>query len=352
MKKSQARGYLLEIVLSKLIENNGYTVIRREDGKEIIRKYNGLNVKGRGGYHQFDTLGQFRITPPFVYPIRLFVEAKFYESDKVGIDRVRMGVGILDDVNTNYFTVEIDNNKLSTQRYHYHYAIFSTSGFTEAAQRYAIAHKIHLIDLSGSEYKIIVNLIIKIVDELSRTSSNRAEDISNSEFKNFKIILEKLFFDEKQIPRILFMMEDMAPGEMYNLVLELLNYTNSNYIYLATTDNPYIIPLLSNHKFHQLLSEQPHQEVYLTWNREYPNNWTITSEMNDDIRISFTLPELFRELLFSDKDILDNNALYIKEHRMSNFAFITYFDDNPTLCTLKYNKEETDRYLERQDRNI
>lgn len=40
MKKSQARGYLLEIVISKLIENNGYNVIRKSDGKEIIGKSN------------------------------------------------------------------------------------------------------------------------------------------------------------------------------------------------------------------------------------------------------------------------------------------------------------------------
>ena len=220
-------------------------------------------------------------------------------------------MGFLDDINTNYFTVEIDNNKLSTQRYHYHYAIFSTSGFTEAAQRYAIAQKIHLIDLSGSEYKIIVDLIIKIVDELSRISSNEIEDISNSEFKNFKNLLEILFYDGEMKQRAMSVMEDMLHSEMYKLILELLNYTNSNYIYLATTESPYIIPLLSNHKFHQLLSEQPHQKVYLTWNREHPNNWTITSEMNDDIRISFTLTELFRELFCTDKDRLDNNTLYI-----------------------------------------
>ena len=47
MKKSQARGYLLEIVLSKLIEINGYDVITVEDGNEIVRRGNGLNVRGR-----------------------------------------------------------------------------------------------------------------------------------------------------------------------------------------------------------------------------------------------------------------------------------------------------------------
>ena len=69
MNKQQAKGYLLEIVLSKLIEVNGYEVITEcnipyEPGvphgeQEIESKHNGLNVRGRGGYHQFDTLGTF-----------------------------------------------------------------------------------------------------------------------------------------------------------------------------------------------------------------------------------------------------------------------------------------------------
>lgn len=347
MKKSQARGYLLEIVISKLIENNGYTVIRREDGKEIIRKCNGLNVKGRGGYHQFDTLGQFRITPPFVYPIRLFVEAKFYESEKVGIDRFRMGVGVLDDVNTNYSTVEIEEHQLSTEKFQYNYAIFSTSGFTKAAQRYAIAHKIHLIDLSGSEYYKTIYFINCIVDELDEIFSDGNDCIPKDKFDLFKRLFCDAILKRTNRNYILNMLHKRYSCIISTLIKELYEYINSQYLYLANTNSPYIIPLLSNHDFHKLLNEKPHQEVYLTWNREYPNNWTITSEMNDDIRISFTLPELFRELLFSDKDVLDNNALYIKEHRMSNFAFITYFDNNPTLCTLKYSKEETYRYLER-----
>ena len=85
MNKQQAKGYLLEIVLSKLIEVNGYEVITEwnipyepelpPEEQEIRNQSNGLNIKGRGGYHQFDTLGTFKITPPFVYPLRLFMEA-------------------------------------------------------------------------------------------------------------------------------------------------------------------------------------------------------------------------------------------------------------------------------------
>jgi len=69
MNKQQAKGYLLEIVLSKLIEVNGYEVITEwnipyepelpPEEQEIRNQSNGLNIKGRGGYHQFDTLGTF-----------------------------------------------------------------------------------------------------------------------------------------------------------------------------------------------------------------------------------------------------------------------------------------------------
>lgn len=186
MKKSQARGYLLEIVLSKLIEINGYDVIRVADNDEIVSKGNGLNVRGRGGFHQFDTLGEFKITPPFVYPLRLFVEAKFYDSNKVGIDRVRMAVGILEDVNTNCSTVEMNEEELSIEKYQYHYAIFSTSGFTKDAQRFAIAHKIHLIDLSGGEYKKIIDLIKQIVDALCSISRGGSDCIPKDTFSSFK----------------------------------------------------------------------------------------------------------------------------------------------------------------------
>ena len=46
MKKSQVKGYLLEMVLAKLLEVNGYDLVRTK-GDDIEQKGNGLNVKGR-----------------------------------------------------------------------------------------------------------------------------------------------------------------------------------------------------------------------------------------------------------------------------------------------------------------
>ena len=74
-----------------------------------------------------------------------------------------------------------------------HYAIFSTSGFSNDAQRYAIAHKIHLIDLSGIEYKYITESIEDIVDILMFDTN----DIEKNLFESFKRSFSYLIYTEE-----------------------------------------------------------------------------------------------------------------------------------------------------------
>lgn len=341
MKKSQARGYLLEIVLSKLIEINGYDVISVADNDEIVSRGNGLNVRGRGGFHQFDTLGRFKITPPFVYPLRLFVEAKFYTSKPVGIDRVRMGVGILEDINTNYSTVEMDDEELSIEKYQYHYAIFSTSGFTKAAQRFAIAHKIHLIDLTGDEYRSIIDLIREIVEELDNRFPYGYDNISKEMFSLFKEEFSKVIRGE-------IMDINLGYGEeLINMVSSLKRNIDGKLVYLATANGPYIIPLFSNENFNEILRNNPHQDIAITWEIRNPNKWRITSRYNQDFTIQFTLPNVLLKYMISDINHIEDNAMNIKENRIGKLVFIAYLDGyNPTLCTLKFDKEFTREILE------
>ena len=343
MNKQQAKGYLLEIVLSKLIEVNGYEVIREHnipyeysvpyEEQEIVSNSNGLNVRGRGGYHQFDTLGTFKITPPFVYPLRLFVEAKCYASTKVGIDRVRMGVGVLNDINTNYATVDLSTEQLSIKRYQYHYAIFSTSGFSKPAQRYAIAHKIHLIDLSNDAYKGIINLIEQIVDELMDNS-----DIDSSEFNNFKNLFSELIYDGYYSHGD----NKFFVSDLLHLVRALKRNIENQFLYLATINSVHMIPLLANSEFNELLKSNPHQNVSIHFNPENPDEWIIVPIIDNDevpnLSISFTLPELLREYIYQDVE----NAMLVKEKFIHKFVFIAYLDnDNPTICTLTFNKATT-----------
>ena len=340
MRKGPARGALLEIVLAKLIEVNGYEIIRNEDGREIERRSNNLNLKGRGGFHQFDTLGRFKITPPFVYPLRLFVEAKFYSKHPVGIEKVRMGVGILTDVNTNYSTVDSDDNELSIERYHYHYAIFSTTGFSEPAQRFAIAHRIHLVDLSGEEYKVFKDLIYSIVEYFSL---NDTEDKVRDEFLEFKT----WFADALDCTNLNILLENNTnfnDDSFINMVMILKDYVDNQFMYLATINSPFIIPLLTKPAFNKLLKRNPHQTVGIKWHDDEPDKWIIVTEatqFNNDISIRFTLPNLLKDYLLSSDNINDT-ARDIKEKRIGTFVFLAYLDKiNPTLCTLKFNWDMT-----------
>ena len=124
MNISQLKGYVLEDAISKLLEVNGYRLITKVSmGNDDLRMSgNGLNLIGRGGYHQFDSLGELKWVPPFVFPIRLFTEVKF-RTDKASIDLVRKGLGILVDINHSYSTIDLTNIELNLPRYNYHYAI-------------------------------------------------------------------------------------------------------------------------------------------------------------------------------------------------------------------------------------
>jgi hypothetical protein len=143
-------GYVLEEVIARLIQSSGYRLLvdKRQDPHELAANRSGdLLVRGRGGTHQVDVLGEFSIIPAFGSPLRVFVEAKA-RSSKTGIAVVRNAVGTISDVNQGWMT---DYSKHRTRR-DYRYALFSTGGFSLPAQNYALAHQISLIDLSGPEW--------------------------------------------------------------------------------------------------------------------------------------------------------------------------------------------------------
>lgn len=354
MKKPQAKGYLLESVLAKLLKVNGYDLVTSTDNEDNVDNEivnlprNGLNVKGRGGYHQFDSLGTFRITPPFVYPIRLFLEAKFYSSNKVGIDRVRMGIGILQDVNTNYFTVDMTEQKLKLPKYNYNYAIFSTSGFTGDAQRLALAHKIYLMDLSSGYYKWIKDFINQIVDRLFSLYSANSDDISSSIFNNFKVDFSSW-------------VNNLSLNQLYrwfdfniqqSVVNEFVNkMQNVRSIYIASTKSSQIIALIPDNddEFRNSLLINPHQKVTITWNENENDVWIVRPNGNYvQYRLTFQLPSIIRDYIFNNSVNQYESAYDEKTRSFGMLSFIAYLDgENPTLCTLEFDEEETKRRVER-----
>lgn len=140
---SQVRGAILEEVVLYLLEKVGYrTLTAGDEGTQP--GVAGLEVRGRGEWHQIDSLAAFDHTPPFMYPLRLLVEAKCYAhtTSTIGIDVMRNSLGVITDISQNYFTLSSAANTIQVQRFNYQAAVFSTNGFSANAIRYAIAHQI------------------------------------------------------------------------------------------------------------------------------------------------------------------------------------------------------------------
>lgn len=146
---SQVRGALLEEAVIYLLEKFGYETIDTRSAHQdasLRGGHSGLEVRGRGSWHQIDALASFRSSPAFMYPLRLIVEAKCYQEHRpVGIEVVRNSVGVLKDISENYFTVPSSGAQVQISRFNYQSAIFSTSGYTSGAIDYALAHQVFLI---------------------------------------------------------------------------------------------------------------------------------------------------------------------------------------------------------------
>lgn len=178
MHISSVRGLILEELVLYLLELVGYrTVVAGEEGTRP--GHSGLEVQGRGEWHQIDALAAFDRTPAFMYPLRLMVEAKCYSPGyPVGIQVVRNSVGVLKDISENYFTYQPlapGESPVVAPRFNYHSAVFSASGYTAGAQKYAIAHQIFLI-----QYKRI-GLLVPVIEGLRELSQIHLESIIDEE---------------------------------------------------------------------------------------------------------------------------------------------------------------------------
>jgi hypothetical protein len=164
---SSLRGYVLEELLASLLQSSGYDLIvhSSQDPAALTMAGNGLRIRGRGADHQVDVLGQLRIRIPFMHRLRLFVEAK-YRSEPSGLGDVRNAIGVINDVNEHYSWAAAQNARPNYVRYHYRYALFSATGFTEGAQRYAITQQVSLIDLSTPAFEWLLNAADRVARAL------------------------------------------------------------------------------------------------------------------------------------------------------------------------------------------
>lgn len=156
----QLRGTILEEVVLYLLRQSGYAPLGSAGLDPTLKVgHAGLEMRGRGAWHQIDSIADFRVTPPFGNPIRLLVEAKFL-THKVGLPVIRNSTGVLKDVSENWIVEPGLKGLPARPRYHYLSAVFSVTEFTEPAQQYAYAQDVYLVPLARSVFMApVINAI-------------------------------------------------------------------------------------------------------------------------------------------------------------------------------------------------
>jgi len=302
----QIRGAILEEIVLKLLENAGYRVLSDSDGEEIRHGHSGIELQGRGEWHQVDALVGYDFTPSFVYPIRLIVEAKAYlpnryNRGKVGISVIRNAIGVLKDVNENYFSFNINSRDRTykIRRFNYTYAIFSLYGFTENAQRYAIAHQIFLIQYHFNP------LFRGIRDGITAINNWQMFKRRNFELRELRELIRDYFRMESMEPSLSEYLEDYGVEILLRIKEELSRIGGS---YFGLLNGEYPIHLISSRPLTQISGDEIFARVYI-------HDAKYVSFRFDNNELYFELPESIVEIfsqIWGDKiEIANTKREYI-----------------------------------------
>lgn len=180
---SAIKGALLEEAILYLLRASGYRTVELSDvasGRDLTLQfkphsaYRVIEVLGRGSAHQIDAIADYQLPRPFSHPQRLLVEAKCLR-DSADVSVVRNAFGVYRDVNEFYNIPSAHTPAPMPIRYHYQYAVFSASGFSDRAQEYGYVHDIYLLPLKNSMY---MRPVLAALDRLG--SVGRSEDFRKS----------------------------------------------------------------------------------------------------------------------------------------------------------------------------
>jgi len=306
----QVRGVLLEEAILMLLRASGYNTVASDANDPTLSQGSaGLNVLGRGGSHQIDSIADLRLGQPFSNPQRLLVEAKAYSEDrKVGLPIVRGAVGVLKDVSEYWITN--GSHQPAASRYHYQFAIFSTSEFTDDAQNYAFAHDIYLLPLRGSSFFTPVITAIEQATEAIPADRNGRVDVVLSRVRH--ALRNQLQPDLAVIPG----------GEFPWLhgVVEATRYIGRSLIAVLGTAIPVFLtprPGLDLNKLPLTGNVQIHSRL-----RESGATWTITLQGFAEPTFTFDLPERLFELYAVNGVLTRRAALNLKEDLFGQFTAI------------------------------
>lgn len=369
------KGYLLEEVVASLIRNAGYRLLLnpQDDPHDLTSMGNGLQVRGRGGYHQADVLGELIWAPAFGSPIRLFIEAKWRGSGqaKIGIPEVRHAVGILQDVNQVLVTVgapvAADGTSGEDIRgsgrgycYAYRYALCSASGFTAGAQAYALAHQVALLDLSHQDYEFLRDEVDKVGDELHEYLERRADQnlsgpngLRGSTVQSIRSTLRAYLWG-RGIRDVRRTYADV--NQRFRRILEPLIEAANNIeeLFVGVSATGFVILLKADHPDrmvrHMRADQDPWTDIHWRTEEDGSLAWSIrvSSDETESCNLTFALPEAMLRVLEEQAERRRSAALDLKEEHFSRITIYRITDTKSMICSLKLSAS----WLERARRDL
>ncbi|MFD6313106.1 hypothetical protein [Streptomyces nigra] len=356
MATAQAlRGYLLEETLAWLLRNSGYSLLTQgdKDGSELVKRRNTLHVVGRGTEHQVDALGEFPFTPAFSLPIRLFLEAKFYDKKRTcGLDIVRNAHGVISDVNQNF---TYGGSSRPRRRYHYSYALFSTSGFSKNAQQFALAHQISLIDLSGESFAWLRDNIYTLASAICAASPG--QDVPNRIVNWVRTMVRLGLETPREVPGDSFALideglptpADRAIHGALNDFVQGINEHGEAELLIGFPAAPFILPLHTTNRkgFLEYASRNPTHPVRIRRTADHGDAEWIITPRNDgtaSYHLTFVLPQHIEDwIVGADEDGQQRRGAAVKTDFLSNITIYRMKNSALHVYQLMYESTELRR---------
>lgn len=353
MKVAQLRGYILEEALSYLIRTAGYKLLvdSKQDVINLRPGSAGLEVRGRGGWHQADVLGQLEMIPAFTYPFRLFTEAKHHQ-EKVHMPIVRNAVGIVTDVNQAPLPTKSEINLPFSPAYHYVYAIFSASGFDPDAVRMATSYCISLVDLNMEEYSQLLDSIhttAQTVHSQITGYDGLVNDVRYSLRRSLQTYPEEMRVEPPNHRDGSYYQE--LENMLSELVREIKRYDR---LYVGTVNAPFIVVLKSDdpNKFERfaLKHKNTSHKVKINWSTAIDDGrtWFITpvgATTREKYTLSFKLPNELGNWIFELEKDKQEKAMQAKMEYFSSINVYIKGKGLDHIAKLEFDAEETMRGL-------
>ncbi|MEH7154705.1 hypothetical protein [Neobacillus drentensis] len=311
--RRKLKGYMFEVVILKLIESNGFRFINIFDQKIREDRNRFIEFRGRGGWHQIDCPCDYENIIPFMNPLRLLGEVKYY-ADPISKDHIREFIGVIKDIQENYFVP--DNYHGSFHRYTEIGVFFAANGFQIEAERLAYAHNIKTISYKNN---YIIEQIKTIIEQLEANYLS-VNCISRGNLNDFQNMFSELL-NQGDIRRF---SHRFNPSNGFDFIIYMLLefFNNINSSFIANTSGGAFLHFLSNDSFPSHLFQRTDKgscRVYIDTNPFGGTAYYLTFvEDVEERKFYFTPPMALRNAAyFGASALLDAKEELLKTIHLS-----------------------------------